>query len=321
MATLPKLRPSDAVNLAGQETGREHLSHSQLATQLNCLRKYELHYIDRLELISRPKPLSLGSAFQLAVEHGDPAAGAKAFREEAVILSQEDEDRVRVEETIVKSAAALYLARWGASDGRREFEYRVRLRSPWTGAYSNTFDLLGYADELAEDDDGLVLVENKLVGQITPVSVRRLPLDRQVALSSYGIWRATGQRVVKVRYRFVRKPSIKQRQNETLNLFLARLAADYRDRPDFYSVEESPMRLTDDLIRIEAELWEWADQLRRARRSRVYPRNTSVCHEYGGCAFLPICCGDPDAMGLYRVRERAARVSKSTTSQPLREAA
>jgi hypothetical protein len=31
-------------------------------------------------------------------------------------------------------------------DETREMEYLVQLRNPWTGAYSRTFDLKGYAD-------------------------------------------------------------------------------------------------------------------------------------------------------------------------------
>jgi hypothetical protein len=50
-------------------------------------------------------------------------------------------------------------------------------------------------------------------------------------------------------------------------------------------------------------LWEWADQLRHAKRHGVYPRNTSSCGDYGGCQFLDLCAGDPDAMSLFRRRD------------------
>jgi hypothetical protein len=308
---LPDLLRSDAVNLAGQDTGRQHLSHTALSILLSCQRKYELHYLKRLSLVSRPRPFSMGSAFQKAVELGDPDKAAEEILKGATILSQEDQDRAELDQTITRAASGLYLNLWGASTGTREFEYRVRLRNPWTGRYSRTFDLLGYADELDEDDDGLVLVENKLVGSITDVNVKRLPLDRQVALACYGVWRATGREVVKVRYRFVRKPSIKQRQTETPAQFRERLTADYEARPDFYSHEETLYRSTEDLVRIEGELWTWADQLRRAEHARLFPRNSSVCHEYGGCQFLSLCSGDSEAIGLYRVRESRPPVFSS----------
>lgn len=337
LGELPELRPSDAVNLAedrvacpnenvapgdphppdcpacrgkgsiSRPTGRDHLSFSAISTLLNCGARYGFAYEDRLEPVARSVPRALGTAYQKAIELGDPQAGVELLRESVEIRSQDDEDRTRVEEAIVLAASELYLTRWGRSE-TSEYEYRVRLRSPYTGAWSQTFDLLGYADGLDDKGAWLSLTENKLVGQINATSIRKLPLDRQLALSRYGIWRATGKAVREVRYRYMRKPSIKQKKGragkgaETLDQFCARIAADYKERPDFYALEEHLLVGEDDLVRIEAELWTWAEQLRRQRRDRIWPRNTSFCHEYGGCPFLAACLGDPDAASLYRVR-------------------
>lgn len=308
MTEVATLRPSDATNLAGQDTGREHLSHSSISTQLNCLRRYEFERVHRLEPISRPRPLGMGSAFQKAIEMQDPNAGAALLREGVRILDQSDEDKLRVEETIVAAAARLYLDRWPADDReQREYEYRVRLRSPYTGRPSNTFDLLGYADGIIDCGGYLELVENKFVGQISEVSVRKLPLDRQVSLACYGLWRATGKVVRTVHYRFVKKPSIRQKKDETLEQYLERVQQDYADpeRRDFYSHGEPLFRSAEDLLRIEQELWSWAEQLRQARHRGFYDRNTSHCSDYGGCPFIPLCVGDPDAPALYRERPPA----------------
>lgn len=300
-----QLRPSDAENLAGQDTGRDHLSHSSLTTFLNCARRYEFDKVQRLELVDRPKPLALGSAFQKAIELKDPDAGASLLRESSRVLTQDDENRLRIDEATITAAARLYLSRWPGGGGTyREYEYRVRLRNPWTGHYSRTFDLLGYADGMSDEGDWLELVENKFVGQIGKVSVKKLPLDRQVSLACYGLWRATGKRVAKVRYRFVKKPTIRQKQTETVDQFIARLTADYADpeRLAFYSHEEPVFRTDADLLRVEAELWTWAEQIRVQRRGAFFPRNSSHCNDFGGCPFLALCVGDPDAEHLYRVR-------------------
>jgi hypothetical protein len=337
----PLLRPSDAINYAGQDTGREHLSHSRIGILLACQRKYELHYEKRLERVDTPEGLELGKAFQLAVEHRDPGRGHDEImrRADSLVGGQEDLDRLRVNATIVQAAARLYLDRWvekcSACEGdgwvdnglgeaidcpwcegtsydqseRREMEYRVQLRSPWTGAYSRTFDLKGYADGvtyyLYSDDrpDHISLTENKLVGRITNTQVQKLVLDRQVTLACYGLWRATGTPVTEVNYRYVKKPAIKQKQTETIDQFLARLSADYEERPDFYAHEEKLYRTTEDLLRVEAELWMWAEDIRNLRRQRVYPRNTGSCDDYSGCQYLPICTNVPDHDSLYRVRE------------------
>lgn len=328
LAGLPDLIPSDLTNLADllppvgyladpeerrkllggpldRELGRDHLSHSSIGTYLNCGQKFDFGYERRLSLIQTPAPLDMGRAFQAAVVANDPELGMQMLIDDRQVFDEKAGEKTQIEAMTVGAAARHYLDRYGPPTGEGEFPYRVRLRNPWTGAYSRTFDLLGYADEFDPDgEDGPELVENKLVGKVDPKTVQRLPLDRQIALSCYGIWRATGHIVRKVRYRWTRKPSIKQRQNERLDEFLKRLEADYADpeRGDFYGHEEVLWRTTEDLVRIEAELWDWAEQLRNARKRRLWARDTSRCAEYGGCAFLPICTGDPDAAHLYRVK-------------------
>lgn len=361
----PVLRESDCTNLAGQDTGRHTLSHTRLSVWLACHRKFELSYLKRLELTARPRAFTLGSAYQKAIEFGDPEVGVRFLNgfepcedcggrgwlgesedrgggtfetmpcelcegrgyvgEQLRFTGYEDEHLVN--EAIVRAASTLYLKTWPTPlNETREFEYRVRLRSPWTGAYSDTYDLLGYADGLIDPvahlggglmGGSLEVVENKLVGRVERAKVLALPLDRQLALERYGIWRATGRPVTKVYYRWVKKPSIKQREGrkkdksdaETVEQFCQRIAEDYEARPEFYVHHEDPSFVTTkDLLRIEAELWELAHDLRGYMRHpsdgrrRAFPRDTSRCSEYGGCQFVPICTGDADALNLYHVR-------------------
>lgn len=309
---LPELIPSDKQNLVDQEDreGRATLSHSSLNTQLACHQRYAYEYVDKIEPIVRSAGLRLGGAFSKALETGDPADGVAKLAGEATILTQEDQDKLTTDSAIVTGAATAYLAAYGRRE-KREFGYRIRLRNPDTGAYSRTFDLEGYADGLTV---GWELIEDKFVGQIQQVAIKRLKLDRQLALECYGIWRATGHEVTDVSYRFTRKPSIKQKKDETVDEFAARVEADYKERPEFYLIEEPITRTADDLVRIEAELWQWAEQRRAAQRARIYPRNSSHCHDYGGCPFLPLCVGDPDAPALYKPKARSLRQSAPATS-------
>jgi hypothetical protein len=341
----PTLRPSDATNLAGTDTGREYLSHTSIGVLQACHRKFELHYEKRLERIDRVESLEMGKAFHKGIELRRPeAAGAEIMLRADEAPSSGDYDKLKIQAAVVMAATELYLRKWvpkcracrggmdwsidafgnrdrcddcegtgfGEDDETREMEYLVRLRSPWTGAYSNTFDLKGYADGVVDRSGtlgpghlctDLELVENKLVGQITNTQIRKLVLDRQVTLASYGLWRATGKPVTKIHYRYVKKPQIRQKQGESVQQFCDRIIADYRSRPDFYSHEETLFRTTEDMLRVECEVWYWAQQLRDLRRQRLYDRNTSSCDDYGGCPYIPVCCGEPDAMALYRVRE------------------
>jgi hypothetical protein len=297
-----ELRPPDLQNLIGQDTGRDHLSTTKLSTSLNCLRRYQHRYLDRLQPIARPAALTLGKAFHASVEARDPMAGVNAMVKEAQPTSREDQERLDIDSTIVAAASQAYLARYDDEGIQREVGYRIRLRSPYTGAPSRTFDLLGYADGVVDCGSFLELVEDKFVGRIDGVSVKRVKLDRQVGLECYALWRITGKPVRRIRYRFTKKPAIKRRQNEGHEEFLARLMDDYRERPDFYLHEEVSFRDADDLLEIETELWAWAEQIRQADHHGFYPRNTSACADYGGCPFRDLCTQGQDAMGLYEVR-------------------
>jgi hypothetical protein len=310
---------------------------------LACHQKYGHHYDARLERIDKRESLEMGKAYQKAIELQNPEAAPMVLDgyepimvkyddqpepifqswqppvEEPYFHTQEAQDRHEINKAIVRAAAALYLRKWPAPVGeQREFEFVVRLRNPWTGHYSRTFDLMGYADGL-NDPAGwtnlantppselaklpLKLVENKLVGRVDSVMVQRLPLDRQLQLLRYGVWRAIGRTVGTVHFRWVKKPSIKPRQKESIPEFCERLAADYEERPDFYAYEPPASYITSaDLLKIECELWTWAQQLRDLRRQRIFDRNTSHCSDYGGCDFIPLCSGDPDADHLYRIR-------------------
>jgi hypothetical protein len=300
---------------------------------LACHRKYELHYEERLEPVSRPAALSMGSAFQKAIELQDPEAGPLALdghapfydadgaRSTAVpspaeplhFHTQEAEDKHRINQAIVRAAAALYLRRWPSPVGEaREFEYRVRLRSPWTGRYSQTFDLQGFADGLIDPrtaaDRGVpprLRAGGEQARRAYRPDHRPAPPARPAA-PARPVRHLAGHRT--------------HRQQGALPLGeeAVHQAAPGRDgrrvhgppgrrlrgREDFYSYEPPPSYITAaDLLRIEAELWTWAEQLRALRRQRIYDRNTASCSDYGGCKYVPICSGDPDAEHLYHRRE------------------
>lgn len=285
------------------DTGRQRLSHSSIGTQLACLKRYEWAYVHRLEKIDRPIALSLGRAFQRAIELKDPQAGAEAYARERQTFDQAEADKLLVDMAIVYSAASGYLARYPDDDGiQDEFEYLIRLRNPSSGWPSLTFDLYGFADGVIDHGDYLELIENKFQTRIDEVSVKRVKLDRQVGLEAYALWRITGKPVRVIRYRITKKPSIRQKQGESIEEFVERLKADYAERPEFYFHEETTFRDPSDLLVIEAELWDWAEQRRDAEHRGFFARNTGACHDWGGCPYLDLCVHGNQAMDLYRKR-------------------
>jgi transcriptional regulator with XRE-family HTH domain len=284
----PSLRPSDRHNLHGQDTGREALTPASLATLLACERKFQRQHVERLAREGAPTALDLSAAFTAALDAADPDAGAAALGED------------RTGATVVREAARAHLARHGGERLVRGAELRVRLRNPATGAYSRTFDLAVRLDGVTPS--GAEVVQDRLVGQLRRGELpRALELDRRVSLEAYALWRAYGV-LPAVRVRMALKPAIRQTQRESFDEYLARIGAEYAARPDHYLAEETAHRTLADLLRLEQELWRWAEQVRAARADGLYPRNVSRCHDFGGCPYLPLCRRDRGAQRRYHER-------------------
>lgn len=309
------LRPPEAVNLHGTDTGREALSHSRIGVLLACEQKFYWSYEQRLEPAVKKASLSMGAAFAHALEHADPKAGCDLVLEEQAALVEEygsnpwitlpGQEDAEIAGATVLAAAGAYLAHYGHTDVQREITMRARIRNPVTGAGSRTFDVQARIDGLAAND---LLIEDKFVGRVDQITERRLMLDRQVTIGCYLHWRTTSREIRQVSYRLTKKPSIRRKQTESHDEFLERLIADYQERPEFYLHEFTLTRTPEDYLRLEAELWRWSEQVRDARRDGVFPRNTSACADFGGCQFLSLCCREPGADHQFVERETIKEV-------------
>lgn len=305
------LRDPELVNLVDEETGRDHLSHSSLSTLLACQQRWFWHYEQRMRPAVTKPSLAVGRAFAEALEAGDPDHAYMCVQADAeaeslaaggspwVTLPTEGE--VEIGAQIAREAARCYLNEYGAHDGTREMELRARIRNPLEGGrYSLTHDLLGRVD--AADLENAVMVEDKLMGQVDRKRLaQRLRLDRQVSIGCYLIWRCTGVEIREVKYRVTLKPAIRRKQNETHDEYLVRIAYEYATRPEHYLVSEPVTRTAEDYLRLEQELWVWAETVRGARKTAVWPRNVASCSDYGGCDYLAVCSREPGSEHQYRV--------------------
>jgi hypothetical protein len=316
-APVPTLAPPDLVNLAGTDTGRDHLSHSAIGTLLGCQQRFYWHYERRLDPNVKAAPLLTGAAFADALEAGDPdVAWATVLNGHDALVAEfggdpwvvvPERETAEIQAQVARCAARAYLDRYGQHAETREHEIRVRLRNPHTGAMSRTFDLVGRVDAVSHDYR--TMIEDKLVGQIPrrPGDLeRKLRLDRQVSIGCYLIWRSTGVMVREVRYRMTLKPGIRRTKTESHDGYLERIASEYQSRPDHYLVEQPCARRSDDFLRLELELWRWAEQVRDARRDGVFPRNTAACQDFAGCTYLSLCADEPGAVHQFHIREQRA---------------
>jgi hypothetical protein len=196
-------------------------------------------------------------------------------------------------------------------DVEREPEWLNPLINPMTKRKSRSFNLGGKGDGLKPlGDNNFVLIEEKTRGgSIGKSDIDKLSIDAQVLNAIINLEDARGIKITEVWYRYIRKPSIRQRKEETLNHFCERIVEDYCSRPGFYFHEERLMFPRNQLDDWRHNLWHIGQALLWTKKKSLWYQNSSRCAEWGGCPYLPLCRGE-DIQGMYRKEEVNIELSK-----------
>jgi hypothetical protein len=272
---------------------KQPLTASRIKTLLHCLRRHYWRYEVGLAAATAGDALRFGSAWHRAMEarwHGD----AYEFALAAAVGTRQEIDELQA--AILAGLLAAYYGLY-AEDPVRELHPEIE----FTGLvrYSRDFCSAGKIDGLGTLRDGRVaLVEHKTTGEsVAPDSDYwlRLRADKQIAQYVLAA-RELGWDIETVIYDVVRKPAIRQKQNETVPQFADRLAADAKARPEFYFARREVPVIEQDLAEFEAERRQIGrliaalrrEQLRCAKPEHAWPRNlgTMTC---AGCEFASFC--------------------------------
>lgn len=166
------------------------------------------------------------------------------------------------------------------------------------------FTLRGRFDALAILlSNELWLVEHKTTSQLSDAYVNHLDIDGQATTYIWAL-QQLGKPVKGVLYNIVRTPSIRQKKNESFQVFAQRLFDDYTERPSFYYTTVQVRRNKRELKEFEIELSWIAAQIRRCMETNIWPKNEFSCMGHSGprCEFLPLCLGQPGMENLFRKR-------------------
>jgi hypothetical protein len=261
---------------------KELLTATRMATLLGCPRKHYWRYEVGLRAVKEAAALRFGSAWHAAMEsrwqglsYAEALARAVAGAREFVEMELA---------TLAGMLAGYYVRYEGEAECVGALHAEQEFRLPLPG--SRTFDTAGKIDGLGVLKDGrLALVEHKTCGEeIGPESVywQRLRFNPQIYQYVLAA-RALGWDVEIVLYDVARKPAIRQKQGETLEQFGDRLAADTRERPEFYFARREVPVLDQDIAEFEVQRLVLArsilgcrSEARRARRpEHGWPRNVN----------------------------------------------
>lgn len=237
------------------------VSISRIKAFKSCRKLYELKYIERLEPAQKPEALELGSSYHKLLEELNSGTALAGNPEYANDFSKEMAMARAYEKYIYPKFKVVEAEKW--------LEYDLI-----TGD-----KLVGIVDAIADDGH---IVEHKSYGsEITEQYEYNLQWDEQIL--AYMLM--TGKR--KVWYTVCRKPTIRQKQNETEEEFFYRMLEWYDTDTD------SKIRLLE-IERTDEEVTEFEDELMlmvdEMRHAGYFYRNTCHCNMWGRrCEYSSIC--------------------------------
>jgi hypothetical protein len=196
-----------------------------------------------------------------------------------------------------------------------------------TGKPSRTWSLVGLLDKTAEDGDGIEIFDHKTttyeIEDPSGFYWQHLAVESQPSMYEL-LAMLNGVRVTRVTWDVTRKPAIRPKEitkkdhaeafasghycgfqlsqgalthlandkRENAELYQHRVARDAIENPDRFYARRNVPRTRQQLAEYATELWQIGGQIRDARNSQSFPRNSGACYSYNRpCVYLPICSG------------------------------
>lgn len=241
------------------------LSISRMKAFKSCRRLYELKYLEHLEPIQKAEALQTGTNYHKLIEELNNGVD---------IITAYPEDYSK-ERAMARAYMNYIYPKFKVVESEKWLEYDL----------GDGNKLVGIVDAIADDGH---IVEHKTTGsEITEQYEYNLQWDEQIL--AYMLM--TGKR--KVWYTVCRKPTIRQKQNESDEEFFYRML-------EWYDTDtESKIRLLeiertdDEITQFKDELMLMVDEMRHAGH---FYRNTCHCNMWGRrCEYSPICLNyDPN---------------------------
>lgn len=262
---------------------------------LACPRKHYLRYEIGLVATTNATALRFGSAWHAAME----ARWMNASYEVALAAALDSaESFTEIEAATLSGLLAGYYNKWSGSaevvahlHPETEFSYPIER--------SLTFEAAGKIDGIGTLVDGRgCLLEHKSSGEdISPDSDYWMRLRFNSQIYQYvTAARQLGYDIQTIIYDVTRKPSIRQKQTETVDQYADRLAADTLERPDFYFARREVAVMEDDIAQFLEQrlnlgkmiLHYRASAKKQAKPEWAWPRNCTgltcrMCEYSGFC--------------------------------------
>ena len=296
------------------------LTNSMAGCFLSCRQKFDYRFNRQIVPVDdNVTALSFGSAVHAALERWF----RYGVKDDAILVAEsfpglELENQLKASVLVEK-----YIEYWGEKEVFDvvdvEKEFNVPLRNPANNHKSRT-------------NKDLYILEHKTTSCLDEAYIKRIGIDRQIAVYANAIQSAYAKPVVGAIYDILQKPSIRMKKGETEEEFQARRAAlvaksktgtssAKRQEPESEEAFKQRLRETidgsyfrrevvkftpDDIKMHMAEMWAISKEM----RSGVLYRNTGECN--AKCPYLELCLARGDMAkceGIYTTKRANEELS------------
>lgn len=231
------------------------VSQSQVKCYKACRRLYELKYIEGLQYNKDIETLQLGSSYHDKLEQ----LYSKGYFDCGI--DKTDAMALAYEKYIYPQFKVKCAEKW--------FEYKL----------NDKHSLIGRVDAIAED--GLIVEHKTTSSDITEEYLYNLQWDEQVLayMLAYG--------VTEMYYTVCKKPTIRQKQNETEEEYFERCCKWYEEDTDDKIKVFKVSRTQEEIDKYKEQLIKTIDEIEKCT---LFYNNTSNCTCYGRrCEYSSIC--------------------------------
>lgn len=262
------------------------LSVSKIKAFKSCRRFYELRYVEGLTPVKPAESLEIGSNYHSLIEQLYKSGGW---------LLQRDAGGWTKELAMATAYAKYIYPKFKVKVVEKYVEYDL----------GDGDKMIGYVDGMAED--GHIVEHKTCSAEITEQYEYNLLWDEQIL--AYMLM--TGKR--KVWYTVCRKPTIRQKKDETDEEFFERMVAwydtDTESKIKLLEIEKADAEVAD----YEVDLHVMLATMQEATQQRNYYRNTCQCNMYGRrCEYSSVCLHyDPKQQYIDFVKEEQYEPAKN----------
>ena len=273
---------------------KELYSHSRINTFKMCPKQYEYKYIQQLTpLGGNNNNLFLGGLLHKGVELKS-ISGLLNYIDELNTTPNEDT------ETLINLALTMteaYFTKFGYNE-------IVHSEIPFMVDIEENIGFRGIIDGLIEDDNGYWLLEIKTASVINKEYIDKLKFNDQIERYLYGLQNGELENfkldkpILGIKYRILKKPLIRQKQNESIMEFRNRLVDKLQE--DDYIVELELNRTPEE---IDDAMKDLIQDIKSIKCTERFTKTLSACTTYGRCPYMELCCKEENAELLYIKKE------------------